>query len=1089
MFLNIVFFLAAAGMVTYIETTDKKVSSIPNTTELNEKTIVSNLVHVQYDTSDKELKTYPLEQSNLMLKTGTIQTTGSSELILNSMNINRSPDIKTSLKYPGEYEYYLVQFNGTVKETWKQNLSEIGGQLLDYVPDNAFVVRMNSTTTAIVSNMEYVRWIGYYLPEYKIDPSLRTKLKENISVELMLSLFDATEKSNVKEEVTEEILSLGGKILEGSNHDRIHTEIPNSKISALANIKDVKWIEEYEQIAIFNDAAQVVIAAAYINENYNLTGHGQIITIADTGLDTGINDASMNPDFYGRILAIQDIAGDGAEDLQGHGTHVTGSALGNGSWSNGQYKGVAPEAQLVFQAIANDRGNLIVPGNNVSALFKPAYELGARIHSNSWGGTGDGRYNIYYIDVDKFIWTHPDMLIVFAAGNSGVDSNADGVIDTDCIAWPGTAKNCLSVGASENNRPDTIGITWGSIKNAFNVPIYPVAPINSDCIADNPKGIAAFSSRGPTDDGRIKPDIVAPGTYIISARSSVSDNEDAWGFVDDHYVYMGGTSMATPIVAGSVALIRQNYVEKMNITPSAALLKATIINGASDLKPGQYGNDVTGHPDHNQGWGLVNLKDSMYPDSGPIYFADNIELRTGDGIEKNYYVNSSSSPFKTTLVWTDYYSTEITQKTLVNDLTLLVVKPDGTEVVVNDTINNVEQVLFEEPEVGWYTVKVAGENIQTGPQPCALLVRGASAAISSLDIRPQQTTYYTGNITTFEAEARDENNNQPQVDFMWKSSDPAVASINNSTGYFRALAEGVTNITVNAGTMSSTVSINVLDSGNSTGTNESSEVIINEEEKEHETTLPTSSKSKGGSSGAGGGISGEKPANVLVKEPETLVIIKDINIRYEFTEEGNSIGYVEFTALKNSGKITTVIEALKDRSSFARTDAPGKIYQNVNIWVGKAGFATESNIADPIIGFKLPESWMANNDVNKTSVRLYRYSSDVWTELPTKITNKDGQYVYFESETPGFSLFAISTAEPATESLTQISGTEDNKSDDGTKLAGAITESKDSDIETDTFEDHEKSPGEMLGYVLELTIGFIILVTSGMVYKQHKKRN
>ncbi|HML25369.1 MAG TPA: S8 family serine peptidase, partial [Methanomethylovorans sp.] len=99
-------------------------------------------------------------------------------------------------------------------------------------------------------------------------------------------------------------------------------------------------------------------------------------------------------------------------------------------------------------------------------------------------------------------------------------------------------------------------------------------------------------------DGRIKPDIVAPGTFIISTRSSVSDTE-GWGAVNEDYIYMGGTSMATPIAAGGLALIRQNYVDNLNVTPSAALLKATVINGASDMQPGQYGNDVTAQPDYN----------------------------------------------------------------------------------------------------------------------------------------------------------------------------------------------------------------------------------------------------------------------------------------------------------------------------------------------------------------------------------------------------------------------------------------------------------------------------------------------------------
>ncbi len=1075
-------------MVTYTDDTEKTTSCTSNTTESNEQAVISNFVHVQYDIAEKDLKRCSTEGSNLMLRTGTIQTTASPKLLLNSMNLDGHSFIETSVKSSEEYEYYLVQFNDTVQETWKQDISEIGGQLLDYVPNNAFVVRMNDSTVAIISNLGHVRWIGHYLPEYKIDPSLQTKMQENFSVELMISLFEPTDKGNVKEKVTEEMISQGGKILEDSNNDRMHIEISSSKVSSLANIKDVKWIEEYEKPVMFNDVARGIINATYVNENCNLTGDGQIIAIADTGLDTGVNNISMNPDFYGRILAIQDIAGDGAEDLQGHGTHVTGSALGDGSWSNGQYKGVAPEAQLVFQAIANADGNLIVPGNNVSSLFKPAYELGARIHSNSWGGTGDGKYNMYSKDVDKFMWTHPDMLILFAAGNSGVDNNADGVIDPDSIAWPSTAKNCLSVGASENNRAHTFGMTWGSIKDAFNVPIYPVAPINNDYVADNPKGIAAFSSRGPTDDGRIKPDVVAPGTYVISARSSVSDNEDVWGFVDEHYVYMGGTSMATPIVAGSVALIRQNYVEKLNITPSAALLKATVINGASDLQPGQYGNDVTGQPDHNQGWGLVNLKKSLYPDGGSIYFADNIELQTGDVVEKNYYVNSSTSPFKTTLVWTDYYGTVFAKKELVNDLELSVVKPDGTENVVNDTINNVEQILFQEPEVGWYTVKVKGRSIPMGPQPCALMVSGASAAIRSLDFRPLRTTYYTGNITTFEAEARDENNNQLQAVLTWESSDPEVARINSSTGYFIAVAEGGTNITVNAGTMSSTVSINVLNSVNSTRTNESSEEFNNKEEREQETTLPSSSRSGGGGGGGGGGTSGEKLANVLLKESETLVIIKDTNILYEFTEEKNSIGYVEFTALKNSGKITAVVEALNGRSSFTRSEAPGKVYQNVNIWVGKTGFATESNIADPVIGFKVLRSWMANNDVDKTSIRLYRYSSEEWNELPTRIMNEDDRYVYYESETPGFSPFAISTEEKRTEFLTQASGTENDTSDNGTKLLGQIIRSNNNDSERDPLEDLDKSSGDKIGYLVKFTIASIILVVCGMVYRYYKKR-
>lgn len=1071
-------FSATAGMVTYADNDTENQAAGTNITGSDTTYFRSSLVNVQYERSENDQKRHSWDPADLMLKTGIIQTTSTPGSRTNSMNVHSTSSIEPVTGCPEEYNYYIVQFNDTVQEMWKQDISKVGGELFDYVPNNAFIVRMNGSTVSTVSKLEQVRWIGEYFPEYKIDPALQEKMEENVSMELMISLFEPVNEGNIKEKVTEEIISLGGAILDGSGNDRIHLKIESSEIPALSIIKDVKWIEGYEPLIVFNDVARGIINATYVNENYNLTGNGQILAIADTGLDTGVNNASMNPDLYGRILDIQFIGGDGPQDRNGHGTHVTGSAVGNGSLSDGQYKGVAPEAQLVFQSIGYENGTVVVPAN-LSVLFEDAYELGARIHSNSWGGFGNGSYMTSSKDVDQFMWTHPDMLIVFAAGNSGTDSDHDGIIDNDSISYPGTAKNCLTVGASENNR-DQILHTWGDIWYSD----YPVAPITNDYIANDPKGVAAFSGRGPTDDGRIKPDIVAPGTFIISTRSSVSDTV-GWGAVNEDYIYMGGTSMATPIAAGSLALIRQNYLDNLNVTPSAALLKATVINGASDMQPGQYGNDVTAQPDYNQGWGLVNLREALYPASGSIHFADNVELSTGDAVEKNYYVSSSSRPLKITLVWTDHYGTELAQKELVNDLTLLVVQPDGTEVVVNDTVNNVEQVLFEEPEAGWYTVKVAGESVPMGPQPCAIVVSGTADAIGSLSFTPEQTTYYTGNSTTFEAEATDENNNLLNASFTWESSNSTVGSINSSTGYFTALVDGVTNITVNAGTMSSNVSINVLNSGNSTETNE--EEFEEEEENEEETTSTRSSGSSGGG-GGGGGTSGESLANIIVKDPETVFISKDTNIKYDFTEEKNSIGYVEFTALKNSGKITAVVEALNGRSSFTRSDAPGKVYQNVNIWVGKTGFATESNIANPVIGFKVLRSWMANNDVEKTSIRLYRYSSEVWNELPTRIMNEDDRYVYYESETPGFSPFAISTEEKRTEFLTQTSGTENDTSDNGTKLLGQIIRSNNNDSERDPLEDQDKSSGDKFGYLSKFTIVSIILVISGMVYRYYKKR-
>jgi hypothetical protein len=240
----------------------------------------------------------------------------------------------------------------------------------------------------------------------------------------------------------------------------------------------------------------------------------------------------MNAYYKGRMVTTHNVNDRGIwSDKNGHGTHVVGTALGNGvnsgadpSTNNyaGSYAGVAPKANLVFQSNANTNGTLFSTSGDFNVadfhtLYRQAYNSGARIHSNSWGAAVAGAYNADSRALDRFTWENQDMLVIFAAGNSGVDIGGNGVVDPDSIGSPGTAKNSMTVGAMENNRP-AITATWG---NSYG------APINTDRKADNTAGMAAFSSRGPCDDTagpsgerRVKPDISAPGTYISSVRTS-----------------------------------------------------------------------------------------------------------------------------------------------------------------------------------------------------------------------------------------------------------------------------------------------------------------------------------------------------------------------------------------------------------------------------------------------------------------------------------------------------------------------------------------------------------------------------------------
>jgi len=197
--------------------------------------------------------------------------------------------------------------------------------------------------------------------------------------------------------------------------------------------------------------------------------------------------------------------------------------------------------------------------------------------------------------------------------------------------------------------------------------------------------MAAFSSRGPTLDGRYKPDLVAPGTNIISVRSSEISGY-GWGSIEgnDQYMYMGGTSMSTPLVAGTAALLREYLTVIKGFTiPSAALLKAALLNSAEDIFPGKYGTGLFQEiphspvPNNVQGWGRVNLSNSVYPE-GTFeinYYDEQAGLNTSEYHEYSVTVYDNMRPLKINLVWTDYPGLPSAQGGLVNDLDLQITTP------------------------------------------------------------------------------------------------------------------------------------------------------------------------------------------------------------------------------------------------------------------------------------------------------------------------------------------------------------------------------------------------------------------------------
>ena len=644
------------------------------------------------------------------------------------------PDLRAD-PTPGERAYYLVQFRGPIEPSWGDELSSLGAEVLDYIPDFAFVVRMTPEVAEQASGLAEVRWVGPYHSAYRLSPKLMNPAGP---VRVTVQLFPGESRAPVEAEIRRARGSLraGGF---GPAGEYVEALVPPQAVRRIARLRGVSWIEPRLERRLYNNVARGIMSVPPVWTGAALFGVGEIVAVCDTGLDTG-NLSTISADFAGRILKTYALGRNKKwDDPNAHGTHVAGSVLGSGvlSGSNpaahdyaSSFAGVAPEAQLVFQSVLDVLGGLGGIPLDLNQLFQPTYDDGARVHTNSWGAAYNGVYTTDSRNVDMFTWNRKDMAILFAAGNEGVDANSNGVVDLDSMGSPATAKNCISIGGTENYRltggaQGTYGAYWPSD--------YPADPIYSDKVSNNSSGMIAFSSRGPCDDTRIKPDVCAPGTNIISCRSHVLGAGTLWGVYNANYLYCGGTSMSTPLTAGAAALVRQYYRTQKSHTPSAALIKATLINGARELSPGQYGTgpylEVPIRPNNVEGWGIVDLANSIMP-SGlrEVRFADYAPgLSTGGSQVYNYTVTGSTSPFRVTLVWTDYPASTSASVALVNDLDLVVTLPGGSTMRGNGTTdrrNNVEGVDVNSPATGDYMVTVSAYNVPYAPQPFALVVSG-----------------------------------------------------------------------------------------------------------------------------------------------------------------------------------------------------------------------------------------------------------------------------------------------------------------------------------------------------------------------------
>ncbi len=470
------------------------------------------------------------------------------------------------------------------------------------------------------------------------------------------------------------------------------------------------------------------------------TGRGVIVGVADSGVDVRHVDLK---DAVKKVLPR--VPDQPAGDFVGHGTHVCGTIAGSGAGSGGAIRGIAPDAKLIVQCIADKYGALKGKPLDLGELYEEARREGVHIHTNSWGTKTDGRVSSDSMDTDRFVYDHPDFFVLFAAGNDGQWAETEAKRGT--LRAPGTAKNVLTVGASCTGRTDGPYET-----RTQTLVVNDAEPIVERFIGDI-ECIPITSARGPSDDGRVKPDLLAPGTAILStwvAEIPAAMPEPAMPS-GACYAWMSGTSMATPVAAGAAACVRQYFVEGRGIQPSAALMRAALIHATSRIRRVTSQDAAVGHPNFNQGHGRLDLgvlfgKDAI--GELPKVLVRDIARTHAEALYQNTALAAvvghpgafgatvrvkagARRPLRVTLAWTDRPGRGLQQ-----DLDLLIRTPTerkprmGNPELVRmpgqplDRTNNVENVVLENPAAGEYLIRVTAFTTPFEPQGYALMVSG-----------------------------------------------------------------------------------------------------------------------------------------------------------------------------------------------------------------------------------------------------------------------------------------------------------------------------------------------------------------------------
>ncbi len=565
---------------------------------------------------------------------------------------------------PSEPVLTYIHFEQLPTRSERELLKRQGVTLLDYMPENSFSAYIQFPLNSTAITQFPVHSFVNVLPEWKADEYVWNNIaKQSGTTEVLVTFYPTTNEASVRQFVK----AIAGQIHAGpmEQYGLYKIIIDADKIRSLAEWYGVQNISPVTEMypldlqsrpAVKGNIAVKPIASG----GYGLAGDSVTVGVGDNA--SGIYHA----DLKDRITNFN------PAPKSAHGAHVNG-IVGGAANIDPLAEGMAPHVSLVdylYDQVLPATGAMLRDYN--MTITNNSY--GVLLGSCSYSGTYDG----YSRFLDSLARRYPEVLHVFASGNDGYLS---------CSPYPpGFA---------------TVGGGYQPAKNIV------VVGSMTDFL-----GQASDESRGPTKDGRMKPEIIAIG---LGAYSTIGMDEYEWA---------AGTSMASPQVAGGVAILTQRFKQVMNGTaPLSDELKAILLNGAMDLgNPG---------PDFSYGFGAMDLSRSLKIIDNKQFF--NRSISNGDTQITTINVPANTAQLKVMLYYNDVPASTSSATQLVNDLDLTVNTPSGaTHLPLNpdptpanvdknatehaDHLNNVEQVTINSPSVGSYAIVVSGTKVPTGPQ-------------------------------------------------------------------------------------------------------------------------------------------------------------------------------------------------------------------------------------------------------------------------------------------------------------------------------------------------------------------------------------